>query len=393
MTPQSPGPAPTEVRAVGTDRTSPWKLLWLIPGGLALIAGLNAGLVLMGVPTPLSLARLAQVHGMLLVIGFVATLVSLERATAFGRWYGYIAPGLLALGAVLLMIEPLSIVAGKSVQVLGMLAFTLLYIPLYRRNHDATLLTQLLATELGLVGSIIWLAGGPMVQVLPWIIGFLVLTIGAERVELARVTMGPRAGFQILIAGAILTAIILVTMFLPQLGSVLLGLALLLLTAWLFTHDIARKTIRGSGVTRYMAASILAGYVWLTLAAALLTLGTLDDRDMYDAVIHAVFLGYTFSMIMAHAPTILPGVLRITLPYRPVFWVPVALLQAGLIVRIVFGDLVGDLTAWRVGGVLNVAAILVFAATAVTSAFMGPVKARPSRTPRRAKTSPRPEIP
>ena len=37
----------------------------------------------------------------------------------------------------------------------------------------------------------------------------------------------------------------------------------------------------------------------------------------YDAVVHAVFLGFTLSMIMAHAPVILPAVLRRPLPYRP----------------------------------------------------------------------------
>ncbi|BFO21058.1 hypothetical protein SHKM778_74460 [Streptomyces sp. KM77-8] len=32
---------------------------------------------------------------------------------------------------------------------------------------------------------------------------------------------------------------------------------------------------------------------------------------------HAVFLGFVMSMIMAHAPVILPAVLRRPLPYHP----------------------------------------------------------------------------
>ena len=77
-------------------------------------------------------------------------------------------------------------------------------------------------------------------------------------------------------------------------------------------------------------------------------------------------------MIMAHATTILPAVLRIPLPYRPAFWVPIALLQVALIVRVWVGDGLGMPVAWQIGGVLGVAALLLFLLTAVTSAILGP---------------------
>ena len=41
---------------------------------------------------------------------------------------------------------------------------------------------------------------------------------------------------------------------------------------------------------------------------------------------------------MAHAPVILPAVLRIDLPYRSAFWVPLGLLQLSLVVRLGLGD-------------------------------------------------------
>ena len=43
---------------------------------------------------------------------------------------------------------------------------------------------------------------------------------------------------------------------------------------------------------------------------------------------HAVFLGFTISMIMAHAPVILPAVLRRPLPYHPALLAPAVLLHA-----------------------------------------------------------------
>ena len=96
---------------------------------------------------------------------------------------------------------------------------------------------------------------------------------------------------------------------------------------------------------------------------------------------HAVFLGYTMSMIMAHATTILPAVLRIELPYRPAFWVPVVLLQLSLVIRLWLGDGLGITAGWRIGGALGVFALVLFFATAITSAILGPVKKRAAREP------------
>src|SRR5690606_29925327 len=87
----------------------------------------------------------------------------------------------------------------------------------------------------------------------------------------------------------------------------------------------------------------------------------------YDAVVHAVFLGFTLSMIMAHAPVILPAVLGRPLPYRPVFYVPVVLLHASLALRVLVGDLDEQTWALQTGGVLNIVAVLTFVVLAAVS--------------------------
>lgn len=366
-----------------TRRAPSWRLIWMLPAGVALLLGLNAGLLLFGLPAPITTERLPEVHGMLLALGFVATLVSLERATALDRWYGYAAPALLGASGLLLVATPIPLVVGKSVMVAGMAAFTLVYLPLWRRQYDAPLLTQLLGAALGLCGAIIWLGHGGMPQVFPWLIGFLVLTIAAERVELARITMGAKAGSRILAFGWAITLVLVTGVALPTIGAIALGATLLALTAWLAQHDVARHTIRATGVTRYMAACILAGYVWLAVAGVLLLFGDPSGSVAYDAVIHAVLLGYTFSMIMAHATTILPAVLRIDLPYRVAFWTPVALLQIALIVRLWIGDGLGFALGRQLGGALGVVALLLFFATALVSAILGkPKTAHKSRATR-----------
>ncbi|MGF2948898.1 hypothetical protein [Microbacterium alcoholitolerans] len=367
-------------------RRGGWRMLSMLPAAIALLAGLDAGLLLLGLPAPLSTDRLPDVHGMLLVLGFVGTLVSLERATALARPAGFITPALLGLGGVLLVADPVPLIIGKAVLAAGAAAFVVLYIPLWRRQYDAALLVQLLGAGLACAGALIWLGQDTMARVIPWLIGFLVLTIAAERVELARITMGPRAGIRLLVHAWAVTGALVVGLVLPDAGAILLGMTMLSLTGWLIVHDVARRTIRAQGVTRYMAACILAGYVWLAVAGLVLLLGEPSEQPAYDAVIHAVFLGYTFSMIMAHATTILPAVLRIPLPYRPAFWAPIGLLQVALIVRVWIGDGLGMPVAWQLGGVLGVAALLLFLLTAITSAMLG----EPKRSGRSKAAEPEP---
>lgn len=370
--PQRPGPA---LRAP-TRRRPSWRLVWIIPAGVSFLVGLNAGIILLGLPAPITTTRLAEVHGMLLVLGFVATLISLERATALGRWFGYAAPALLGAGGLMLLVDVVPIEVGKILLVAGTAALALVYVPLWRRRFDTEIMVQLLAAALACMGAILWLGGAAMGRTLPWLFAFVILTIAAERIELARIEMGAGASTRLLVHAWAMVAALVIGVPLPHLGAVLLGVTLVSLVVWLVLNDVARRTIRATGATRYMAACLLAGYAWLLIAAAILLVGFPTGRPAYDAVAHAVFLGFTMSMIMAHATTILPAVLGIQLPYRPVFWLPVVLLHVSLVIRIWFGDGFDVLAAWHLGGVLGVVALVVFMLCAVGSAVAGPVRKR-----------------
>ena len=90
------------------------------------------------------------------------------------------------------------------------------------------------------------------------------------------------------------------------------------------------------GVTRFIALCLLAGYAWLAVGGATwLVWGAAAPALARDAMLHALFLGFVISMVYGHAPVILPAVLRVPLPYRPWFYGHLALLQAGLVVRVV----------------------------------------------------------
>jgi len=348
-----------------------WRPLLLLPAGIAMLAGLDAALLLLDLPAPVTTDRLPDIHGMLLVLGFVGTLISLERAVALGARWGLAAPLLLGVGA-LLTLSPAPLRMGQLVLVAGAAALVAVYVPLWRRQADEAVLVQVLAAVLATGAAGLWASGVEIPVLLPWLAGFVLLTIAGERLELARLAMGPSAGTILVLLSTLLAAGVVASLVIPEVGTVLLGAALAVLVAWLATHDVARRTVRGSGLTRYMAVCMLAGYLWAAVAAAVwLTAGGIPEGAAYDAVIHAVFLGFTLSMIMAHAPVILPAVLARPLTYHWVLYLPVALLHASLLVRIWLGDALDVPHAWRVGAVLNIVAVLGFFLLAAARVVIG----------------------
>ncbi|WP_082618631.1 hypothetical protein [Oerskovia sp. Root22] len=336
------------------------RVVFVLPAGLALLAGLDAALLLLGLPAPLTTERLPQIHGVLLVLGFVGTVIALERAVALRTRWGFAAPGLLGAGALALL-SPAPLAVGQMLLVAGCGALCLVYVPLWRRQHDDAVLVQLVGALLATGGALLWLGGVGVADVLPWLACFVVTTIAGERLELARIAfLGRGAGLILWVCWALAVGCV-ATLLWPAAGYVLLGAAVLVLCGWLAVHDVARRTVRSTGLARYMAACLLAAYAWLAVAGAIwLLAGRQVTGPGYDAVIHAVFLGFTISMIMAHAPVILPAVLRVRLPYTPLMYGPASLLHLGLLVRLGLGDARDLPVAHQVGGILNVAALLAF---------------------------------
>ena len=58
-------------------------------------------------------------------------------------------------------------------------------------------------------------------------------------------------------------------------------------------YDIARATLRSTGLPRFVAACLLTGYEWLVLASGVyLLVPGAPEGAAYDAALHAVFLGF-----------------------------------------------------------------------------------------------------
>lgn len=340
---------------------------WLmLPAALSLLAGLDAALLLAGVRAPVAGAGLAARHGVLMTLGFLGTLIALERAVALHRPWAYAAPALLGAGGVALA-AGLPAHVGAALLADGSAALLAVYALLYRRQHDASTAAEALAAVAATGAAVLWLRL-PVAQLLLWLVTFVVLTIAAERVELARLHLPSYAPHLLLAAGVLLTGSAVASLAWPNAGDHAAGAVLLALTFTLMVHDVARHTIRLPGLPRLSAAALLAGYVWLAVAAVVWLLsGTPAAPAQYDTVVHGVFLGFGMSMVIAHAPVILPAVIRRPLPYRRIQWAPLVVLQVSLVLRIVGGNALGVHPSWTTGAVLGVAALLLLPLTMLAS--------------------------
>jgi len=338
---------------------------------LSMACGAWLGLVRLGWRLPLPWPDQLIAHGPLMVCGFLGTLIGLERAVALGSAWGYAAPVLVAAGALTLDFPigpfgPLLITGGSGVLVA-------IFVVLLRRQPALFMATMALGAAAWVVGNALWSGGFAIFRVVPWWIVFLVLTIAGERLELNRV-LRPTPAIRAAFVGAVAFVAlgVIASARWPDAGVRVAGVGLVALAIWLMRHDVARRTVRQRGVTRYMAVALLAGYAWLAFGGGVAVAGgALAPGVVYDAALHAVFLGFVMSMVFAHAPVIFPAILGRPLPYAPRFYAHVAVLHLSLVVRIA-GDLSDDLARWRYwGGLLNAAALALFVANVARSIVQG----------------------
>lgn len=340
-----------------------YRIPMLMTGFASLLCGMYIGLIRLGWNLPLQSAVRFESHGALMVCGFLGTVICLERAVAIGERWAYAGALASAAGAMVL-------IAGTAPWLGALLATVASSIliaasaRIYLKQCELFTLTLLLAALCWCLGCILWLAGFSLSRVVPWWLCFLILTIVGERLELSRFlrpARGSRALFifslLLFIAGASVAS------FGTSQNFQLLSASFIALSLWLARNDIVRRTIRQQGLTRFIAAALACGYVWLFAAGCTgLVLPQLIPGSSYDAYMHAVFLGFVFSMIFGHAPIIFPAISKIRIPYHTSFYLPLLMLQLSVLIR-VCGDLLYVASLRKAGGIMHVAAIMLFMAT------------------------------
>lgn len=341
----------------------------LVLGFVALLVGAGAGLARLAWPMPELVAGAAGLHGPLMVCGFFGVVISLERAVALSRLWAYLGPLAAGLGTVLALSGAPQ--WGAGLYVLGGLVLLGASLDVFRRQRALFTLTLVLGALAWVVGAVLWASGWSVHNVVPWWIAFLVLTIAGERLELSRFMPPSPAATRVFAA---LLAVIVLSLPLARTAWGVSGFAgaLLALAIWLVKQDIARRTVRGKGLTRFVAVCLLSGYFWLALGAGVLlgAGGLVPGSATYDAALHAIMLGFVFAMVFGHAPIIFPAVLRVPVPYHAWFYGPLLLLHGSLLVRLA-GDALGHTALTRVGGALNALALMAFILSTVTAVLMG----------------------
>ena len=336
----------------------------------SLVAGIAGGLLRAGIGLPLQaagtwLGQAVLAHSFLMIGAFLGTVIGIERAVAVKVPLAFAAPLGSGLSGLLMLAGAVQAAAWLSaVAALAFVAVNTIVVMRQRAAHTALLLV---AAAAWLAGNLLYALGARADTVAPWWFCFLVLTIVAERLEMTRLMRRRRAASPALftLIGALLLGCAASSMALPWAGS-LYGMSLLGLAAWLLVFDIARRTIKAHGLSRYMAVCLLLGYLWLAVSGVAWAAASLG-QPTGDAALHALALGFVFSMMLGHAPVILPAIAGVKLQFGWVFYAPLAVLHGSLVVRLLLAPL--DPRWLALGAATNAVAIVLFAATVLGSAL------------------------
>jgi len=327
---------------------------------LNLIAGIWAGLIRLGWDLPVT--PVAVHHGAIMVGGFLATLIALEKAIPLKRNLALVVPVISALS--LLMVVPGYYHAGLYFLIAGSAGLFIIHAYyLYLHPRDLSIILMLVGAGCLMVGNAMLIRTQFYPSSFPWWMGFLLLTITAERIELSKF-LPVSANAKYLLLGFL--ALFLFGLFIPfhGVGKYLSATAMIGIAVWMLKHDVMRIGLKKVGLTKFSSVALLIANGWLIINGLLLVFMP-EAAYSYDILVHSFFIGYTFAMIFAHGPIILPGVLGITSkPFHPVLYGWLFLVQGSLLLRLVADSLLS--TEWRrISGILTGVGILLYFITLV----------------------------
>lgn len=319
---------------------------------LCLLTGLYSGLSRIGWTIP-SLPITAH-HGAIMVSGFLGTLIAFEKVIPLKKKILYLIPILNAVSIAFFFTGHPAVSIYIMVVSSTSLAFVFIY---YFVKHRSIIYFMMV------IGAFCWVIGNALLLsrlfyplAFPWWAAFAVFIIGAERLELMKFL--PVSDFSKKLFIVLLFSFI-VGILLPfhGAGSVICGMALIGVSSWLLRNDIIGINFRKTGLPKFVATSLLCGYVSLMLSGVFYI--SLSDQWLtYDAIVHSFFLGFAFSMIFAHGPIILPGVLGISAtPFSKVLYVWLITLHTSWLVR-VYGDIASQMELRKISGLLSAIAII-----------------------------------
>lgn len=342
-----------------------WGRRLLLAGALLTLAlGALSGLARLGYAVGPA-AGLGGWHGAAMTGGFVGLLISLERAVALERAWGFGAPLLVLAGTLGLL---LGLEAAPWAYALAGPWALAVQIKLGLRRLDAAGGVMALGTLAWALGMAVWTVQGDYIMaVLLWA-AFPVLVIAGERLELAfHVLPGGAAWWAFLAAVAATLLGPLLMPWWPLAGPRLAALGWLGLSLWMLRYDVLRRGWSQGGLARYMSVALWVGYAWLAAAALLLWAWAGGDGGLWDAALHALFLGFMFAMIFAHAPVIFPAVAGVPLQWHRGHYLHLGAMSLALAARVAAG-MAGHAGLKRGASLATALVLLVFLVNQAVSA-------------------------
>ena len=344
---------------------------------LALVAGVFRLLALQGMVAQPPLATVFPFHGEIMVFGFLAVLITTER------YLGSLAfklnpivhgmPFLVALGAVLKVVGELAGVdlmntVGSILLAVGIAIYIYLLLAVSRQSaQPLPFRFMVLAALFLLMGNLFSLRGSPVgnINFTLFLLGFPILTILGERVELSRF-LAPavyRRGEWGLWAALMAFLLLLVQdgRLLVALWAVLMALA----TLPLMGSELALVRVGQTSpqkLHRYLGQHLLLAYSWFFLGLVLVIVwaAVRGGSALYDASVHSLAVGFVGTMILAHAPVIAPAILPRTIAQEKLNLLPLELLTVGNLLRV--GGYVLKGAGLPLGGVVGVSGLFILAA-------------------------------
>lgn len=328
------------------------RLPFVLLAMVCLITGLWTGLSRIG--WDIYILPLTAHHGAIMVGGFLGSLISLEKIIPLKKKGLYIIPFLSAISVLFFYINlpTLSIIS----LIISSAGLSLVFIYYFYIERSAIYMLMLIGALSWLTGNVLLLTKFLYPLAFPWWVGFPLFIITAERLELMKFLPVNKLQKNIFISILLCFTIGLLFSF-QGIGNIISGLSLMGISIWLMRYDLIGITIRKNGLPKFIAVALLAGYVALLLTGIFFI--TFSNQWLaYDALVHSFFIGFVFSMIFAHGPVILPGVLGIfAKPFHKILYLWLILLHSSWLMRI-FADLYVNQMLRKASSIVTVIAII-----------------------------------
>jgi len=329
-----------------------YRIPFMLLAMFNLLAGMAAGLVRIG--WRFEVHSLAPSHGAIMVGGFLGTLIALEKLIPLKNKVLYAIP-ILSSGSLLAFCldmpqEAILMITVASFSLSGVFAFY------YFKHRELQFLIMLAGALCWLTGNVLLYSENFYPLSFPMWLGFILLIIVGERIEITKF-LPVKNKQKALLFGLLTLYVVSAFISFHGIGSIAAGVSLIGISLWLLRYDVIRMSVTKSGLTKYVAITLLCGYLALLICGVFFI--SLNGSIMsYDVLVHTFFLGFVFAMIFAHGPIILPGVLGISIkPFHKIFYVWLIVLQISWLSR-TFADSVLDFQLRQISGALSVVAIL-----------------------------------